>query len=100
MIDPSGASYGYYGCSIGKGARAAKTELEKLDLANMTAREAINEAARIIYSVHDDVKDKAFELELTWISPETNNEHQFVPADLKAKAEQLAKAALEADEMD
>eukprot|EP01089_Gocevia_fonbrunei_P000083 TRINITY_DN1006_c0_g1_i1.p1 TRINITY_DN1006_c0_g1~~TRINITY_DN1006_c0_g1_i1.p1 ORF type:complete len:251 (+),score=58.16 TRINITY_DN1006_c0_g1_i1:291-1043(+) len=99
MIEPSGISYGYYGCAIGKGARAAKTELEKLDLENMTAREAAIEAARIIYSVHDDVKDKIFELELSWICTESKNEYQKVPDDLQQEAETKAKAALDSDEM-
>ena len=99
MVDPSGSCYGYYGCAIGKGSRPAKTELEKLDLANMTAREAVKQAARIIYSVHDDVKDKAFVLELSWVCAETNNQHQFVPDELKAAAEEEAKAAKDREEI-
>jgi len=100
MIDPSGTSWGYYACAIGKGARAAKTELEKLKLSEMTAREAIKEAARIIYMVHDDVKDKAFELELSWVCTETNELHRMVPTELHEEAERLAKAALEDEGMD
>jgi 20S proteasome subunit alpha 7 len=63
----------------------AKNEIEKLKLDEMTCREAINEAARMcvpffslrfqtqafessIYQVHDDAKDKDFELEMTWVS--------------------------------
>lgn len=38
---------GYFGVAIGKGARAAKTEIEKLKLSEMTAREAIKEAAKM-----------------------------------------------------
>lgn len=38
---------GYYGVAIGKGARAAKTEIEKLKLSEMTAREAVKEAAKM-----------------------------------------------------
>merc|ERR1719167_2189101 len=33
----------------------------------MTCAEAVKEVARIIYVVHDEVKDKAFELELSWV---------------------------------
>jgi len=98
MIEPSGVSWGYYGVAIGKGTRAAKTEIEKLKLSEMTAREAIKEAAKIIYAVHDDAKDKAFELELSWVCAETNNLHTFVPKDLQEEAEKYAKAALEEDE--
>lgn len=32
MIDPSGVSYGYYGCAVGKAKQSAKTEIEKLKL--------------------------------------------------------------------
>ncbi|NXW07280.1 PSA3 protein, partial [Fregetta grallaria] len=32
MIDPSGVSYGYWGCAIGKARQAAKTEIEKLQV--------------------------------------------------------------------
>ena len=46
-------------------------ELEKLDLASptcpLTLKEAVMEAARIIYVAHEDSKDKDFELEMTWI---------------------------------
>jgi len=100
MIEPSGISWGYFGCAIGKGSRTAKTELEKLKLSEMTAREAVKEAARIIYLVHDDVKDKPFELELSWVCEETKNLHKFVPQDLQEEAERLAKAALEEEESD
>lgn len=31
-----------------------------------------------IYGVHDEAKDKAFELELSWICDESNRQHQKV----------------------
>ncbi|GLV35392.1 Proteasome alpha7 subunit [Carabus blaptoides fortunei] len=46
-IDPSGVSYGYYGCAVGKAKQAAKTEVEKLKLANMSTRDLVKEAARM-----------------------------------------------------
>uniref|UniRef100_A0A2K5LWN8 Proteasome subunit alpha type-3 n=1 Tax=Cercocebus atys TaxID=9531 RepID=A0A2K5LWN8_CERAT len=49
MIGPSGVSYDYWGCAI-----------------EMTCRDIVKEVAKIIYIVHDEVKDKAFELELGW----------------------------------
>jgi len=58
-LDPSGLSWGYFGCAIGKAKQAAKTELEKLKLKDMTCKELIREAAKIIYIVHDEIKDKA-----------------------------------------
>lgn len=140
----------YYGCAIGKAKQTAKTEMEKMKLADMTCRQLVKEAAKIIYIVHDEVnyalaivvqryiiyvtsfnwlfdltretnirciwamlncstfsikvihtlcsitsilrqiivscgifgvqvKDKDFELELSWVCEETNGFHQFVP---------------------
>jgi 20S proteasome subunit alpha 7 len=93
-LDPSGLSWGYFGCAIGKAKQAAKTELEKLKLKDMTCKELIKEAAKIIYIVHDEIKDKAFELELSWIGFETNGKHELVPKDLFEDAEKYAKEAL------
>ncbi|KAF7790888.1 hypothetical protein EIP86_001846 [Pleurotus ostreatoroseus] len=95
VIEPSGIAYGYHGAAIGKGRQLAKTELEKLNLAEMSTREAVAEAARIIYLVHDDAKEKDFELEMSWIGDETGGLHLPVPKDLHDEAEQKAKAALE-----
>ena len=64
MIEPSGLTYNYFGCAIGKGKQPAKVEMEKIKLNETTCREVLKEVARIIHSVHDDVKDKDFELEL------------------------------------
>ncbi|ORX62098.1 N-terminal nucleophile aminohydrolase [Hesseltinella vesiculosa] len=99
MIEPSGLFWGYHGCAAGKGKSVAKTEIEKLKLDEMTVREAVNEITRIIYTCHDDAKDKDFELELSWICAESQFKHQFVPKDIKDEAERLAKASLD-DEME
>ncbi|EAL73156.1 20S proteasome subunit alpha-3 [Dictyostelium discoideum AX4] len=95
LVEPSGSCVGYFGASLGKGKQAAKNELEKIKFSEMTCREAIKEVSRIIYSVHDEVKDKDFELELGWISTETNNVHQIVPKELHDEAEAYAKQSLE-----
>lgn len=47
-----------------------------------------------IYNVHDDAKDKDFELELSWICAESKNLHQFVPKDIAEEAERLAKVII------
>ncbi|KAH9062171.1 20S proteasome subunit [Lactarius vividus] len=95
VIEPSGVFYGYNGAAVGKGRQLAKTELEKLKLAELTTREAVFEAARIIHLVHDDAKEKEFELELSWIGDETNGRHVPVPQDLFEEADRKAKEALE-----
>ena len=48
-----------------------------------------------IHQVHDDNKDKDFELEMTWVSPESGMNHAAVPKDLLAEADAKGKAALE-----
>lgn len=88
---------GYYGAATGKGRQVAKSELEKLDLATggLTLEEGIKAAARIIYTAHEDSKDKDFELEMTWISSlsgPTKGRHEEVPKALREEAERLAKA--------
>lgn len=94
---------GYYGAATGKGRQAAKSELEKLDLAagSLSLEEGVKEAARIIHVAHDDSKDKDFELEMTWISSlsgPTEGRHEAVPKELREEAERLAKKALEGDD--
>uniref|UniRef100_A0A0D6R5R7 Proteasome subunit alpha type n=1 Tax=Araucaria cunninghamii TaxID=56994 RepID=A0A0D6R5R7_ARACU len=95
MIEPSGVAYRYFGAAIGKGRQAAKTEIEKLKLSEMTCRQGVVEVAKIIYGVHDEAKDKAFELEMSWICDESNRQHEKIPSDLLEEAKVLAKAAHE-----
>jgi 20S proteasome subunit alpha 7 len=93
MVEPSGVYFGFHGCAIGKAHQAAKTEIEKLVLTDMTAREAVVAVARIIYQVHDELKDKEFELELSWVCEESKGRHEFVPLELFQDAERQAKLA-------
>jgi 20S proteasome subunit alpha 7 len=96
-LDPSGLSYGYYGCAIGKAKQAAKTELEKLKLKDMDCKDLVKEAAKIIYQVHDEVKDKVFELELSWVGAFTDGKHQLVPKSVLEEADRVGREALRSD---
>lgn len=99
-IGPDGVSYRYFATAIGKGKNGAKSQLEKLDLSTLTCREAVTEAAKVIYSQHDPSKDKPIELEISWACDESGKVHQLVPAALHASAEQAAKdfrAAMDED---
>ena len=100
QVDPSGVSYRYFATAIGKGKNGAKSQLEKLDLSTLTCREAVIEAAKVIYTQHDPAKDKPIELELSWACDESNKCHQLVPAALHAEAEAAAKAHREAMDED
>ncbi|KAH9909284.1 nucleophile aminohydrolase [Xylariomycetidae sp. FL2044] len=105
MIEPSGMYWGYYGAATGKGRQAAKAELEKLNLSEGTLdlKQAVKEAARIIYVAQQDNKDKEFELEMSWVSSAdgpTKGRHMEVPKDLLEEAERLAKKAISEDDDD
>jgi len=85
---------GYLGYAAGKGKQVAKAELEKLNLGELDVLEAVMEAARIIYAAHDDSKDKMFELEISWISPQSLYRHEIIPASLLDEAVVYAKSRL------
>ena len=48
-----------------------------------------------IHLVHDDAKEKEFELEMSWIGDESGGVHLPVPKELHDEAEQKAKEQLE-----
>jgi len=100
MIEPSGVSYRYFAQSLGKQSAGAKAELEKIKFDKITCREAAIEVAKIIYKLHDDVKDKDFELELSWVCDESERKHVTVPKALRDEAIRLAVEAKEKAEMD
>jgi len=98
-VEPSGLVYKYYGKSLGKGKQLANTEIEKLDLQNLTCKDALFHIAKIMHKVHDE-KDKDFELEVSWITDDSNYEFQIVPRQLVEKAEEEAKKAIEDEDED
>jgi len=95
QLDQAGAAYRCYAGAIGKARMAARTEIEKLNLEELSCKDALFELGKIIHTVHDDIKDKAFELELSWIGEETGNTFQLVPQEMKDEIETRIKAALE-----
>lgn len=95
MLEPSGTYWGYKGAATGKGRQTAKAELEKLMDNNsdgITTKDAIKQAAKVIYMAHEDNKDKDFEIEISWCSTEgTKGLHKFVTGDLLNEAIEYAK---------
>merc|ERR1712227_47540 len=85
--------FGCRGAAAGKAKNNARTEIEKLDFDTLTVEEGLKHAARIIHSVHDEGKDRSFELELTWVTRD-NPKHGRVPVDVAKAAEDAAKAEL------
>ena len=47
LLEPSGVAHRYYGAAVGKGRQAARNELERLKLGELSARDAVKEAARM-----------------------------------------------------
>lgn len=100
MIEPSGECLRYFGIAVGKGSQQARVQLEKLNFDTITAKEAAIKIAEIIYQLHDEVKDKPFELELSWICDASKKKHQFVPKELLQEAIAAGKKAAEDDDSD
>ena len=108
MIEPSGMSHRYFACAAGKGRQPAKTEMEKLTLnnredpaQNISVREGVKQLARIIHALHDEAKDKPFELEMSWLCEESGWKHKGVPRDvIKESVEWAKKDIEEAEEED
>ncbi|CAM9688147.1 unnamed protein product [Scytosiphon promiscuus] len=101
VIEPSGVMYRYFGAAVGKGRQqAAKTEMEKLKFEDMTCKEAMKQVCKILHVLHDEAKDKPFELEMSWVCEETEWKYQAVPQSQVKEAEEWAKASIESDEMD
>ena len=48
---------------------------------------------RSIYKVHDEAKDKEFELELSWVCEESGFKHQLVPKAIFDESVQAAKVS-------
>lgn len=95
MIRPNGELHRYYAIAVGRHKQGARTELEKIKFDQITCKQAVELIAMIMYKLHDDVKDKDFELELTWQTEATQFKVQHVPRDIRDSAVTVAKAAKE-----
>lgn len=102
MLEPSGTFWGYKGAATGKGRQTAKAELEKVidqHPEGLSARDAVKEAAKVIYLAHEDNKEKDFELEVSWCSlKETNGLHKLVGNELLEEAIEYAKREVDGDQ--
>lgn len=94
-VEPSGLTRGFFAAAVGKGRQGAKTELEKLRLAELSCRDALVEVARVLLLAHDEAKDKLFEIELSWLCAETNWTHQLVPKEIRDAVVKTAQEAIE-----
>jgi len=90
----------YFATAIGKYKQGSASELEKLDFTKLTCAEAVKHVARIIYKLHDEVKDKELELELSWVCDASKRLHVPVPEAERLEAIRLAQEAKKKEEMD
>lgn len=99
LLEPSGTAHRYFGTVVGKGKQAARTELERLDLASLTCVEAVAAMCKIFYKLREE--EKPYEIEMGWICDASDRKFKRVPAEVVAAAETKVKAELDSDsEMD
>lgn len=55
---------------------------------------------RSIFAAHDEVKDKLFKMELSWVCEESNGVHQLVPTEWYNKAYAAGMDAKRDDDSD
>jgi len=100
MADPSGVCWRYKGIAIGKTRQAAKTEMEKLDLGNITVEQAVKESAKVVHVVRDENQaHKQFMIDISSVTT-NNHRHKFVSDSVKEAAEQWAQSELNSDSDD
>lgn len=95
MSGPDGVCLKYFGCAIGKGVQAAKTEIESKKLTERTCAESLKDVAKILHLNHDKDREQDFELEMGWICEASGWKFQRVPKALREAANEDAKAELE-----
>ncbi|CAA18639.1 putative proteasome subunit alpha type-7 [Schizosaccharomyces pombe] len=100
MVEPNGVYWGYNGAAAGKGRQVARNELEKLNFSSLKMKDAVKEAARILYATHDEENNKEHEIEMTWVGVETNGIHTPVPDELLQEAEAYARRIADGEEED
>lgn len=59
LVEPNGVSQRYFGTAVGKGRQAAKTEVEKLKLGEMSCQEALLEVSKILHRVSVTLRKSA-----------------------------------------
>ncbi|KAI8125035.1 Proteasome subunit alpha type-3 [Lucilia cuprina] len=99
-IEPSGSSFGYFACASGKAKQQAKTEMEKFNFPEMSTEDLVQNAGKIIYQVHDELKDKDFRYEMSLVGKETNGLHRINPVPWHKMAIEAGEAFKNEDDSD
>lgn len=72
--DSSGKVSKWSACAAGAGERRASTELEKLNYEEMSIPDMIDQGIRILYKCFDPLNDLPFDVEIGYISDDSNGE--------------------------
>ena len=97
-VKSDGLMFRMFGAAIGKGARGAQTEIERGKFQDKTCAQALPEIAKIISMIHDDVKDKPYVLEMSWLCDATGFKHRMVDDETVMAARNQAEAEIRAEE--
>jgi len=91
LVSPNAECHRYFATSGGKHKQAVNTELEKIDFAKITVREAVELMALIFYKVHDEIKDPEFDIEIMWMEKGSGFKLQGPPKDFLKKCVENAQ---------
>ena len=97
-VEPTGMAVRYFGAALGKGQRAAKTDIEKHKFGARTAADSLGLVCKVLLGVHDAAKDKPMEVELGWVCAASGWKYEPVPRAAREAAMAWAKAQIEAEE--
>lgn len=54
--------------------------------------------AKVLLTCHEEMKDKKYELDLSWVCEESEQRHQLIPGDVKAEILKQAEELIEKEE--
>lgn len=96
-IEPSGSSTKYFAQGLGKSRVASRTLLEKDNFRELTVEEAIPKIAKIVQQVHDENSESRHEVEMVWITPDTDFKVAHVPQHIVNAAIEAAQEEIDND---
>ena len=99
-IEPAGTVTKNFGAAVGKGRQLAKGSIEKLNLKELAARDALYNAAKILLKGQDKdtEKERQNDFEYLWVSKDTAGIPTHVSAELVKQIEEEAKQAIQIEE--
>uniref|UniRef100_A0A1I7ZPX1 Proteasome subunit alpha type n=1 Tax=Steinernema glaseri TaxID=37863 RepID=A0A1I7ZPX1_9BILA len=100
LVEPSGLCYEYKAWAIGNNRQMVKTEIERMQIQNMSFDELTKEAARIIMILRDESKEKNSRMEMGWVGADTDGKAIMVDDEIVSAAEEWARQKIEEEDLD